>query len=176
MPKKFRKKFFLKKCSCAIVCMDNLTRFRYPKCCDATNWPIFLQFDGNCPKFPKNQSFESQTKNPDLGQKNRSFDKTIAKKFGKKTFLKKCFCAIVHMNHLTRFRYPKCCEATYRTVFRHLDAFWTSFWQCTPYTAKMCVYQCIHMHFEEESVESLFKISLFISKLTGDFSKQACSF
>ena len=45
--------------------------------------------------------------------KNRSFDKTIAKKFGKKNVLEKCFCAIVHMDHLTRFRYPKCCEATY---------------------------------------------------------------
>ena len=49
--------------------------------------------------------------------KNRSFAKGIPKKFGKKNFLERCSCAIFHTDILTRFEYPKCCGATYRTIF-----------------------------------------------------------
>ena len=43
--KKIRKKKFHKKCSCAIFHTDNLTRFQYQKCCEATYRTVFYLFD-----------------------------------------------------------------------------------------------------------------------------------
>ena len=55
IPKNFGKKKFHEKCSCAMFCTDNLTRFCQLKCCGAAYWTIFLQFDAICSNFQKNQ-------------------------------------------------------------------------------------------------------------------------
>ena len=55
--------------------------------------------------------------------KNRSFAKGIPKQLGKKKFLERCSCAIFHTDILTRFEYPKCCGATYRTIFHQFGTF-----------------------------------------------------
>ena len=65
-----------------------------------------------------------------FGPKKSILRQKCTKKVRKKKFPEKCSCAMFYTDNLTQFWYPKCCGATYRTVWRLFDAFWPHSEQC----------------------------------------------